>query len=116
MLISLDLFKSPSGKYSSGEACEVLLFEDCTMAEFDYQCRLVEESGYSLYSVNELGGNCFKTYTALDEIAQIHIYYCESEKKIRIVADSNSNLFVKSLKIVLGLIKLHFGNLRLTIV
>lgn len=95
-LISLDLFKSPSEKYSSGEACEVLLFEDCTMAEFDYQCRLVEESGYSLYSVNELGGNCFKTYTALDKIAQIHIYYCESEKKIRIVADSNSNLFVKS--------------------
>lgn len=84
-----------SEKYNSGEHCEVLYFENCTRLDFDYQCSLLEKNGYSLYSVNEIGDNCFKTYTTSTKNTQLHIYFCKSENKIRIVFDSNTNLFVK---------------------
>ncbi len=85
--------KDPNGRYDCGKGAEMLLFNDCTRAEFDLQCDFIERSGASLYSCNEVKENRFKTYLS-DKT--IHVYHCENEQKMRIVADPNKNLFNKS--------------------
>lgn len=83
----------PSLKYDCGKGCEMLLFENCSRDEFENQCRLIEESGYTLYDCNEVRDCCFKTYIS-DKV--VHIYHCENERRIRLIADPNKNLFNKT--------------------
>ncbi len=90
----IELVKQPMfDKYDCGKGCEMLLFKDCTKADFELQCKLAENAGCRLYDCFELKNNIFKTY-----ISQklIHIYYCESENVLRIIADPNTNLFQKN--------------------
>lgn len=90
---SIEIIKEPSRKYNSGKGCEMLLFEKSSLNDFKYQCKIIEENGYSLYSLNEIHGNIFKTYTSPADLPLIHAYYCENEQKMRLVADPNQNLF-----------------------
>lgn len=85
--------KEPFGRYDSGKGCEMFLFENCTKADFELQCDFIEEKNYALYDCHEFKGNVFKTYVA-DNL--VHIYFCENEKKMRIIADPNTNLFKKT--------------------
>ena len=85
--------KEPFGRYDCGKGCEMLLFNDCTKEDFEAQCGYVAEKGYALYDCFELKNNVFRTYIGNK---LIHVYYCENEKKLRIVADPNKNLFNKA--------------------
>ena len=90
---SIELIKYPSyDKYDCGKGCEMLLFESCSKEDFELQCTLVENAGAKLYNCFELKNNIFKTYIS-EKL--IHIYYCENENKMRIIADPNKNLFCK---------------------
>lgn len=90
----IELIKQPSyDKYDCGKGCEMLLFENCTKADFELQCRMAENAGGRLYDCHELKNNIFKTYIS-EKL--IHIYFCENEKKLRIIADPNKNLFKNS--------------------
>ncbi len=84
--------KEPFGRYDCGKGCEMLLFENCTKEEFDLQCDFAERCGCTLYDCHEAKNCCFRTYIS-DKI--MHIYFCENEQKMRIVADPNTNLFNK---------------------
>lgn len=92
----IELIKQPSyDKYDCGKGCEMLLFEECTKEDFEFQCENIQKSGYDFYARNELKSNCFVTYTSSKPVHQVHAYFCESEKKMRIVADPNLHLFKK---------------------
>lgn len=94
---TFDLFKlinkKPFGKYNSGKGCEMLLFNDCTKDDFELQCSFIENANYALYDSFELKNNIFKTYVS-DNV--VHIYFCDNEKKMRVITDPNTNLFNKN--------------------
>lgn len=76
--------KEPSGRCKGNRGCELILFNNCTKADYDAQCALLENSGFSLFDENNIKENCHRTYR---KNITAHIYYCESENKLRIVAD-----------------------------
>lgn len=78
--------KTPSGRYDCSKGCELLLFESCTKAEYDLQCSLLENSGFVLFDEHNLCGNYHRTYRSS---VTAHVYYCESENTMRLVADPN---------------------------
>lgn len=80
-------------EYDCGKGAYMLLFENCSKADFDQECKLLEQNGFSLYDNYENSGNSFSTYVA-DII--IHTYFCENEKKMRVIADPNKTLYNKS--------------------
>lgn len=82
-----------SCEYDCGKGAYMLLFENCSKADFELQCKLFEQNGFSLYDKYENKENYFRTYVS-DKI--IHAYFCESEKKMRIIADPNKTLCNKS--------------------
>lgn len=85
--------KEPYGRYDCGKSCEMLLFDNCTKEDFEVQCGFIADASYSLYDCFELKNNIFRTYIG-EKLIQI--YFCENEKKMRIIADPNKNLFNKS--------------------
>ena len=85
--------KEPYGRYDCGKSCEMLLFDNCTKEDFEIQCGFIADADYSLYDCFELKNNIFRTYIG-EKLIQI--YFCENEKKMRIIADPNKNLFNKS--------------------
>lgn len=79
-----------SHEYHSSKGIYVLFFENCTKEDFDAECAAVEKSGFTLFDSFKVKGNFHKTFRG--EV-MLHIYYCESERKMRIVADSVSGYY-----------------------
>ena len=73
-----------SHEYHSSKGIYVLFFENCTKEDFDTECAAVEKNGFAIFDSFDIKGNYHKTYRGR---IMLHIYYCESEHKMRIVAD-----------------------------
>ncbi len=71
-------------EYHSSKGIYVLFFENCTKEDFDTECAAVEKNGFAIFDSFDIKGNYHKTYRGR---IMLHIYYCESEHKMRIVAD-----------------------------
>ena len=76
-------------EYDCGNGAHMLLYTDVSKAVYDEICSVLESRGFSLYDSNNIENNFHRTY--LSDIS-VHIYYCENEKALRIIADRN---FVK---------------------
>lgn len=79
-----------SGCYDCGKGSEMFLFDNCTKADYEAQCRLLENAGYILFDENNIRENYHRTYR---KNITAHLYYCESENKLRLVADPNLTPF-----------------------
>ncbi len=77
----------PAFEYYCGRDAYMLAYPDCTKAEFDAECDALEKSGFDLFDSFDIKDNCHKTYRS-DKM--VHVYYCESEKTMRIVADATT--------------------------
>lgn len=75
-----------SGRYDSGNGRELIVFANSSKEEFELQCSLMNNSGYTLFSENIIKDNYFRTYRS---DVTVHVYYCGCESKLRIVADPN---------------------------
>ena len=84
---------SSASEYDCGRDSYMLKYTPCTKADFDAYCEKVTAAGFVLHSAWDIRNNYHKTF-----IGQIllHIYYCESEKTLRVVADPNTTLFQPS--------------------
>ena len=71
-------------EYDCGNGAHMLLYTDVSKAVYDEICSVLESRGFSLYDSNNIENNFHRTY--LSDIS-VHIYYCESEKSLRIIAD-----------------------------
>lgn len=76
----------PSCRYDCSKGCEMLLFDSCTKSEYDLQCSLLENSGFVLFDEHNLCGNYHRTYRSS---VTAHVYFCESEGSVRLIADPN---------------------------
>ena len=81
---------SPDFEYDCCKGCFMLLYRNYTKEAFDNDCRKKADYGFRLYSENTIKNNCYRTY--LGKIV-VHIYFCEAEKEMRLIADPNTNLF-----------------------
>lgn len=77
----------PAFEYYSGREAYMLAYENCTEADFDAECAALENSGCVLFDSFDVKDNYHRTYRS---DVMIHIYYCGSEKKMRIVADATT--------------------------
>ncbi len=82
--------KEPSGRYDSGNGREMLVFGNVGKDEYSLQCNLLESSGFSMFDEHNIRNNFHRTYRST---FTVHVYYCECEKTIRIVADPNLTLY-----------------------
>lgn len=81
---------APAFEYYSGRDAYILAYPDCTKADFDAECDAIEKSGIALFDSFDVKDNFHKTYRS-DKM--IHVYYCESEKTMRIVADATTGYY-----------------------
>lgn len=68
----------------------LLLFEEATPDSYDTYCRALSESGFSLYTQNDVTDNRFSTFTNEDSI--LNIGYYAYEKAIRLVVEPRTVL------------------------
>ena len=78
---------APAFEYYSGRDSYMLAYPNCTKADFDAECDAIEKSGCALFDSFDVKDNFHKTYRS-DKM--IHVYYCESEKTMRIIADKTT--------------------------
>ena len=78
--------KETSGRYDCGNECEMILFNNCTKSDYEAQCQLLESAGFVLFDEHNIRENYHKTYR---NKVTAHLYYCESENKLRLIADPN---------------------------
>ena len=81
---------APDYEYDCSKGCFMLLYKNSSKEAFDCACNKIEASGMKLYSENTIKDNFYKTYLGKNVV---HIYYCDTEKEMRIIADPNTNLF-----------------------
>ncbi len=74
----------PSGEYDCGGGIFMLLYENFTKDAFEQECRLIGQNGFSLFDSFDLKNNFHRTYRS---DIMLHVYFCENEHKMRIVAD-----------------------------
>lgn len=77
----------PSFEYHCGRNAYMLTYENCTKADFDRECDAIESNGHFLFDSFDIKGNNHKTYRS---DVMIHVYYCESEKTMRLIADATT--------------------------
>lgn len=75
---------APSHEYDCGRNTYMLIYENCTFADFEEECASVQKSGYSLFDSSDIKNNYHRTYRS---DIMMHVYFCESEGKMRIAAD-----------------------------
>lgn len=80
----------PDFEYDCSKGCFMLLYKNYSKEAFDDDCKKIEASDFTLYSENTIKNNYYKTYLGK---TVVHIYYCDSEKEMRLIADPNTNLF-----------------------
>lgn len=80
----------PDVEYHCGRGCYMLLYRNSSKESFDGACAAIEAKGFKLHAENTVKNNFYKTYSSE---TVIHIYFCESEKEMRIIADPNTNLY-----------------------
>lgn len=78
---------SPACEYECRKGAYMLIYENCCKADFDEECKKAESRGFSLFDSFDIKENYHRTYRS---DIMLHIYYCESERKMRIVADTAS--------------------------
>ncbi len=78
--------KETSGRYDCSKGCEMIVFDNCTKSDYEMQCSLLENAGFLLCDEHNIKENYHKTYR---KTVTAHIYYCESENKLRLIADPN---------------------------
>lgn len=76
--------KKDSGRYNCGDGSEMRIFENCSKVDYDIQCKLLEQNGYSVFCETEIKNNHHRTYTADKSVI---VYFCKSENKLRVVTD-----------------------------
>ncbi len=68
----------------------MIKYSEAEKSDFDVYCNEVEKCGFSLYDETEIKTNFHKTYK---KDIVLHIYYIETEKVLRIVADPFTKLY-----------------------
>ncbi len=81
---------APAFEYHCGREAYMLSYTNCTKADFETECTALANSGCVLFDSFDLKENCHKTFRC-DKM--IHVYYCENEKTMRIVADATSGYY-----------------------
>lgn len=77
-------------EYDCARGSYMLKYQGAEKADFDTYCELLEKNGFSLYGETEIKSNFHKTY--IKEI-ELHVYYVEAEKVLRVVADPFTKLY-----------------------
>ncbi len=80
----------PSGEYDCGGGAFMLLYDNFTKEAFEQECRLIEKSRFLLFDSFDLKKNYHRTYRS---DIMLHVYFCESENKMRIIADPVTNYY-----------------------
>ena len=80
----------PVLEYHCGRDAYMLMYKNCSKTDFDAECKAVESKDIPLFDSFEIKGNYHNTYRS---DVMIHIYYCESEATMRIVADATTSYY-----------------------
>ena len=81
---------APSTIYRLDDNDYLFLFKEATPDRYDTYCRALSESGFSLYTQNDITDNRFSTYTNADSI--VNVGYYAYEKTIRLVIEPRTIL------------------------
>lgn len=81
---------APDFEYDCGKGCFMLLYKNSSKEVFDDACKAIEQGGFILHAENTIKNNFYKTYKGN---VVIQIYFCGTEKEMRIIADPNTNLY-----------------------
>lgn len=73
-----------AGEYDCSKGAYMLVFENCTKDDFNRECSMIESSGFALFDSFNVKDNYYNTYRGS---IMLHAYFCESERKMRLVAD-----------------------------
>lgn len=79
----LPLPSIPCREYICGDDTFMLLYSDVEKEVFDNLCNALECKGFELYDSSVIEGCTHKTYVSG---MMAHVYYCESDKSMRVVA------------------------------
>ena len=77
--------------YDCNNGALLRVIESSDAQDYVYAVSAAKEAGFSVFSENRLEQNVYTTLVRTDAVA--HIYFCPSEKKLRLIADPNTTLF-----------------------
>ncbi len=77
--------------YDCNNGALLRVINDAQPQDFSDAVCAAKKAGFSTFSQNRLEQNIYETLVRPDAVA--HIYYCPCEKKLRLIADSNTTLF-----------------------
>ena len=90
-LLSVGLPSSTLDDYDCNNGAFLRVIESAENADFENACLAAQTAGFASFAKNRLEDNIYETFVRADAVA--HIYYCPSEKKLRLIADPNTTLF-----------------------
>lgn len=79
-----------ASEYDCGRDSYMLKFDGSSKADYDEYCQRISQGGFALHSEWDIRDNYHRTY--IGKIL-LHVYYCETEKTLRVIADPNTQLF-----------------------
>lgn len=87
--IPLPALASPT-EYDCGRGSYMLKYSPAGKTDFDAYCAEIEKCGFTLHGSLDIKENYHKTYFGK---IMLHVYYVESEKTLRVVADPYTKLY-----------------------
>lgn len=77
--------------YDCNNGAFMRVIENASLPDHTHAVTAAQHEGFSLFSENRLEDNVYTTLVRSDALA--HIYYCASERILRLIADPNTTLF-----------------------
>ncbi len=77
--------------YDCNNGAWMRVIDNATSQHFSDAVRAAERAGFRTYARNALEDNEYETMASSDAVA--HVYYCASEKRLRVIADPSTTLF-----------------------
>lgn len=92
MQSAIPAFFSPASlpPYDCGAGAEMLVYRETDRAAYEQYLALLRKEGFADYTAHTISEN-FHT-TLLRGETQLHVYYCECEQTLRVIADSAAHL------------------------
>lgn len=80
-------------EYNCGDGAFMLIYDNCTLQDFEEYCKNIICKGFLLYDSNNIENNYHRTYT---KNITLHTYFAQSEGKIRVIADPALPVYITS--------------------
>ena len=77
-------------EYYCSRGAYMLIYDNCTKDDYEKVCAEAAHCGYSLFDTFNIKSNYHRTFF---KDKMLHIYFCECDKKLRIVADPSTERY-----------------------